>query len=667
MKQILLTTFWAIASVSIALGQGKIVLIGGGSEDENGWSNIPYRWAVENSVNKKVAVISYSDETEFIPDYFKSLGAAEAINIRFNSKAQADQQIMYDSLMKYDVFFFKGGDQSYYYKYFKNTKTAQAITDKFAQGGVMSGTSAGMAILSGVIFTAEKNSVYPDEAMNDFRSSNITLADDLTTLLPGFIGDSHFTERGRVGRMFAFLANWHSRKNIWITGIGVDDRTALCIDASNHGYVYGSGSVSFFSTNNISAFQDEKPVADSIAVIQLLHGHTIDLSTLSIIEGPEDPIITEGERETGTYAVLLSGSDELNTNKDFLDEFQNHGDASDSIILVTSSSSLNPFITELQARNLKFVVLETKSENNADEKLELRNAIRKSKKILFVKNNDASLFQFLNGGKTGALLKNHLFRNEILSGFVGQDSRYAGKTFVTNHLGNLYNAYYGDLNFTKGLALLRSSFVMPDTWKESTTDFYENTTASVPYAMIADTIRYGIYLNRKSFLKFDQELSENYFEARGEYSTPILINKGTLGEFASQPVNSSGDVRDYAGFSEMHYALLNGNKRLKGGMTAISADPDYEFEYLVTNIGEESSEKITFFPNPTQGILKLAASQNEFPAEITVTDVMGRIVLARKIPNSNEQLDLSHVANGFYHVRIFTNGHSHTHSIVVQH
>jgi cyanophycinase len=656
-----------IALLLIALksnAQGKIVLVGGGSEEEGGWSDLPYRWAVEQSSNKKVAVISYSPETDFIPNYFKSLGAEEADNIRINSRSQADELLMYDSLMKYDVFFFKGGDQSYYYKYFRNTRTAQAIADKFAQGGVMSGTSAGMAILSGVVFTAEKSSVYPDEAMTDFKSGNITLANDLTPLLPGFIADSHFTERGRVGRMFAFLANWHFKTGEWISGIGVDDRTALCLDASDQGFVFGTGSVSFYSTNSIEAHQDEKPVADSIAAIQLLHGHSIQLPNLAIIDGPVKSLEPINERKTGTYTILLSGSESLDSNKDFLNTFVNHGAADDSVVVITRSSGAKPFIAELVSRGVKHLVVETKAENNDDAHFELRNKIRTSKKILFVDNDDASIFSFLNGGKTGSLIRSHLFRNGILTGFVGQDSRYAGKVFVTNHLAGPYHAYYGDLIFSKGFGLLRSSVVMPDTWTANTTDFYENTTASVTYAMVSDTLRYGIYLNRNTWLKFAEEAMTNYFESNGDYSTVILVNNGTQVQSASQPVNTQGDVRDYVGFVSMKYVLLNGARKLSAGLTVSSTDPNYEYEMVVTGLERPLDDEMKLYPNPSTGIFNIVSSKS-LAVTITVVDRLGRMVWNGVLPPA-QNLNLSFLSNGLYHVKLSAGGALFKRSVVIQ-
>lgn len=646
MRGSLFTILVLIFMFDTGFGQGKIMLAGGGSEDYNSWSDAPYRWAVEQSANKKVAVISYATETSWIPEYFVSLGAAQADNIRINSRALADQ--MYDSLMQYDVFFFKGGDQYNYYRYYKDTQVADAINDKFQQGGVIAGTSAGMAILSGVIFTAEKSSIYPDEGLSDFKSSSITLADDFSELLPGFIVDSHFTERGRIGRLLAFIANWHFKKSEWITGIGVDDRTALCIDASNKASVFGTGSVSFYKTTSMSSFQDDKPITDSVAAIQLLHGHSIQLPDLTILEGPEDLITPSEERNTGTYSVLLSGSESIGTNNLFLNEFINHGSSDDSVVVVTASGKGTAFIARLQQDNVPFVLVETKAANNSDDQRELRDAIRRSKKVLFVDNDDNALFNFLDGGKTGALIRSHVFRNNILSGFVGEDSRYAGKVFVTNHLGSVYAAYYGDLVYRNGLNLLSSSVVMSDTYAASTSNYYENTTAAVSFALVNDALRYGIYLNRGSYLRFAHDDLNNYFEGRGEHSAMILVNEESNTALASEPVNTAGDVRNYVGFSSMYYVLLNGPSRLNAGSTQPSVDPPYEFETIILS-EEESIPEPVLYPNPTTGVLYYNKAFRPV-RQAVVVDTYGRSVVVENNSSTGE-FDLSSFPDGIYVIR----------------
>jgi len=44
-----------------ASAQGSVVLVGGGSENYNDWSDNPYRWLVTHAPNRKIAVIHYSD------------------------------------------------------------------------------------------------------------------------------------------------------------------------------------------------------------------------------------------------------------------------------------------------------------------------------------------------------------------------------------------------------------------------------------------------------------------------------------------------------------------------------------------------------------------------------------------------------------------------------
>lgn len=638
-----------------AVAQGKMALVGGGSEAEGGWSDLPYAWAVENSSNKKVAVISYADEDNFIPDYFISLGAAEAVNIKIDTRAIADLQSTYDALMEYDVFFFKGGDQYIYYNNYRNTKTALAIIDKFQSGGVIAGTSAGMAILSGVIFTAENGSVYPDEALKDFKQSKITLADDFLPLFPGYIFDSHFTERGRVGRLLPFMANWFVNKGDLIRGIGVDDRTALCIDSDKRGWVYGTGSVSVYTSDMFSSFEENKPLADSVHAIQLLHGHSLDLETLAIISGPESTVVPEISQESGNYQVILSGSEGLSANTKFINHFLNDiGKSTDTVVVVTASGKGKSFIQRLASLGAKYVVLETDATANDISQIDLRNNIRRSKKVLFVENDDAALFNFMENGPTGRLLKEHLRRNNIVSGFVGEDSRYAGKVWVSNHLSDALAAYYGRLEYRAGLNLLQSSVIMSNTYDANDADFYENTTASVSYAMMADRLKYGIYLNRNSFLKFYQQPGKNYFQANGDLSTVVMVNEGTAAALASQPVSTMGSARNYVGFSSLQYILLNGESVIDAGTPAPSADVPYEFEIPVVGVDTEfNRSSINVFPNPSnRGIFYLSGNIPTL-ASLSVTDIFGRrLILEVCCRASDMAMDLSSYPDGIYLITI---------------
>lgn len=643
--------FLLLCVSSAVFAQGKIVLVGGGSETENGWSDEPYAWAVDQSQNKKVAVISYTDETTFIPNYFKSLGAVEADNIKLDSRAISDQQATYDLLMQYDVFFFKGGDQSFYYNYFKDTKTEQAIVDKFNNGGVMSGTSAGMAILSKVIFAALGSSLYPDDVLQNFKDPDITLRDDFLPFLPGFVVDSHLTERGRGARLMAFMANWYEATGEMLTGLGVDDRTAFCIDENNIGQVFGTGTVSVYSADHFGSFNSSKMISDSVHVTQLLYGNIIDLETLGIIEGPETPIIPQITSETGNYEVIMSGSEGLAGNQTMITYFvQQTGSATDSITVVTAAGKGATIIDRLKTLGAFVIKVETTEQSNDIEQIDLRNLIRKSKKVLFVENDDVPLFDFLQGGPTGTLIYNHIRRNEMITAFVGEDSRYAGKTFVTNHLTDALAAYNGRLNFNEGLNLLKTSTVISNTYSATSTDFYENTTAAVPYAMLSEELKYGIYLNRSSYLVFHQHEGKNFWRSTGTFTSIVAVSLGRPAGFATQPVSGSS-VRDYVGFTGMRYVLLNGTEQLEAGIPQISNDEPYEPEELITATPEEEVFSVKIFPNPSEnGIFHLRTSPTQFQSTMTVIDPLGKVLLQQRAENGI--VDLSSFAHGIYYLKI---------------
>jgi len=74
----------------LALAQGPVLLVGGGSEDYNDWSDAPYRWLVEHAANRRVLILHYSDPSSFLPDYFASLGALEATNLVISSRVAAN-------------------------------------------------------------------------------------------------------------------------------------------------------------------------------------------------------------------------------------------------------------------------------------------------------------------------------------------------------------------------------------------------------------------------------------------------------------------------------------------------------------------------------------------------------------------------------------------------
>jgi cyanophycinase-like exopeptidase len=131
---------------------GRLLLVGGGAE-KNGassWSTPAYRWAGEG---KRIAIIGTSTGT-LAPYFIQWCGAAFAKEFAIASRDSADSQVLYDTLLTYQVVFFRGGDQTEYYDLYRNTKLQDAVTRLYNSGGTICGTSAGMHILSSIVYTA---------------------------------------------------------------------------------------------------------------------------------------------------------------------------------------------------------------------------------------------------------------------------------------------------------------------------------------------------------------------------------------------------------------------------------------------------------------------------------------------------------------------------------
>jgi cyanophycinase len=130
--------------------------------------------------------------------------------------------------------FFAGGDQADYVIW-RGGPIAAAAQGVFDRGGVVGGTSAGLAILGQYIFDAvagdRTHDVHTADAVPDPREPAISFTEGMFSFpfLRGVITDTHFRQRDRFGRLATFLALLRDRGES-ARGIGVDARSALVVD-----------------------------------------------------------------------------------------------------------------------------------------------------------------------------------------------------------------------------------------------------------------------------------------------------------------------------------------------------------------------------------------------------------------------------------------------------
>jgi cyanophycinase len=113
------------------------------------------------------------------------------------------------------------------------------LRDLYAHSGTIVGTSAGAAAMPETMLVGGPSD-------KSHRISALQMAPGLG-LLPDVVIDSHFAERGRIGRLLgAVVQNPRNR------GVGIDEDTAIVVEGQRRLSVLGSGGVYMVDGSNLS-------------------------------------------------------------------------------------------------------------------------------------------------------------------------------------------------------------------------------------------------------------------------------------------------------------------------------------------------------------------------------------------------------------------------------
>lgn len=536
-------------------GQGKLLLVGGGVEREGGWSDAPYGWAVQQAANHRVAIINSQPQTDWLADYFKRLGAAEATHFTVSSRERASQQRLCDSLRTYDCLFFKEGDPRDYYLHYRATPLAELVKATFKRGGVVGGTAAGAAILSEVVFTAEEGTIFPDEALNDLTHPHIQLKDDFLGLLPGYLIDTHFSERGRFARLMAFLEHQKPLRPT-LQGMGLDAQTAMCISAEGLGQVHGSGAVHVYLPKASPAAQSLEPTP-AYQLVQLLQGTSFDLVQQQS-RGYSQRVEPTSQDETSKHTLFLSGGGTLSEQLPFLQAWIRQGDSTASAIIVTgrdpaTAQAIRGLLKSMDTLQVDIVQAIPSHVNPQATRL-----VRQAGKLLFVENDLDTLQAFLQQPPVGPVLASRMREAEVVCAFLGDDARHAGRAFIDNYR-EKWASYEGKLAFKQGLGLLSTTAIMPGAFQD--VDCLENTATGLPYLVLRDSLTYGIWLQQGTYLVYQKQGGLSHFQAFGKGPAILLKNPGAQVGFAP---TFRGHARNINGSDGMELSLLTQEGTLVG-------------------------------------------------------------------------------------------------------
>ena len=245
---------------------GKLIIIGGSINlaAETPGSGILQRVLAE-SVRGKLSRIEIiptaSKQAEAAQKYiqaFNELGATNVDILDIKDRAGAFGDRILKRIRECQVVFFTGGDQLRLTSILGGTPLHDLILQKYNREEFLYvGTSAGASCVS-------KNMIYQGDSQLALQKGQIKTTAGLG-LLDHVVIDTHFSQRGRIGRLFQAVVS-----NPRVTGIGVDEDTGLVISA-NSALVIGSGQVIVVDGRAITGSNlTEVPVGSPISIKNLV-------------------------------------------------------------------------------------------------------------------------------------------------------------------------------------------------------------------------------------------------------------------------------------------------------------------------------------------------------------------------------------------------------------
>jgi cyanophycinase len=276
--------------------KGKLVIIGGAVDkgsftetdiDKNASKNLNFfeegilKRILDESKHKKesrIEVITTASKIprEIGPEYVKALNYLGANNVdvlHIEKREQATEPEVLERLKAADVVMFTGGDQLRLTSILGGTQFDEILLNKYHnEEFIYAGTSAGAA-------AASNSMIYQGSSSEALLKGEVKITSGLG-LIDGVIIDTHFVQRGRIGRLFQAVVG-----NPKVLGIGLGEDTGLLITNGKQMEAIGSGLVILvdgreIKDTNLTQVELGQPISISHLVTHVMSKYdTFDLDT----------------------------------------------------------------------------------------------------------------------------------------------------------------------------------------------------------------------------------------------------------------------------------------------------------------------------------------------------------------------------------------------------
>jgi len=262
----------ASAPDSVAPPKGHLVLNGGGGEADPFW---PKLFELAGGKGAAIVILPTASERaetgqEYV-DELKAMGATGMRAIELRTREDASKPEYLAAIAAAKVIFFTGGDQAKITAAILGTPAEAAIRKVYDDGGVLAGSSAGLACMSRVMLTGEGD-------FTVMRGGNVEVKEGLGYVTEAIL-DQHFVARQRQNRLISVVLE-HAE----LLGIGVDEKTSIWIRPDRTFEVMGEGWVMIFDARRSQVRRGGDAAKSHLGVDEmvtriLLPGDRFDLKT----------------------------------------------------------------------------------------------------------------------------------------------------------------------------------------------------------------------------------------------------------------------------------------------------------------------------------------------------------------------------------------------------
>jgi len=169
---------------------------------------------------------------------FRSHGIKHVDSIDVSERKDALSKRAIKKVERADLIYFTGGDQLNITTLLGGTPLGDAINRRINEGVIIAGTSAGAAMMSKWMIISGDSDRPPNVGGVDIAPG--------MDMFDGMIIDTHFSQRGRHGRLLAAIAHFPQA-----IGLGLDERTAAFVKG-NKLKVFGDGVVTIMDGSSVT-------------------------------------------------------------------------------------------------------------------------------------------------------------------------------------------------------------------------------------------------------------------------------------------------------------------------------------------------------------------------------------------------------------------------------